>query len=174
MKTDSYSRYCCGSYVKTTGRAQPWRASGYQGTNQSSGVQSSSCHVSPLSGLYLQLSPGKQEPGLCNADKHDPDSHLKEAKQPQGLTWAGQEAEGFGRSVYFSLYLTFHYICQATPSECRNLPPALGTFPYKLKRRTDDKNEDVLSSSPCCIIHTICVVPPFLILNYFDYTVQAA
>lgn len=39
-------------------------------------------------------------------------------------------AEGFSRSVYSSLYLTLHYICQITPTECRNLSSALETFTY--------------------------------------------
>lgn len=53
---------------------------------------------------------------------------------------AREGVEGFSSSVYLSLYLTLHYICQATHSECRNLSSALETFPYKQNHCADDKN----------------------------------
>lgn len=65
---------------------------------------------------------------------------LKISKTAPGLTWPKRRAEGFGRFVYFSLYLTLHYTLQATPSEYRNLSPASGTFPYTQKHSTDEKN----------------------------------
>lgn len=61
-------------------------------------------------------------------------------RPPAHVARAGARDEGCSRFVYSTLCLTLHYIHKAAPHERRNLSSAPGTFPYKQKHCTDDKN----------------------------------